>query len=49
MAWQEPSTGAAPSEGLTLHNLFTNALNCVGELEVASLTSSNSVGFNGKA
>lgn len=24
MGWQEPSPGAAPSKGLTFHNLFTN-------------------------
>lgn len=49
MGWQEPSPGAAPSKGLTFHNLFTNALTCVEELEVASLSSINSVGFDGKA
>lgn len=49
MGWQEPSTGAAPSKGLTFHNLFTNALTCVEELEGASLSSSNSVGSDGKA
>lgn len=48
MGWQEPSTGAAPSKGLTFHNLFTNALTCAEESEVDFLSSSNSAGFKGK-
>ena len=49
MERQEPFTGAALSQGLDLHNLFTNTLIYVEESEVASLSSRNNAVFKGKA
>lgn len=48
MGRQEPFTGAALSKELVLHNLFTNTLIYVEELEVASLSSRNSAVFKGQ-